>query len=222
MPKTIIAIALTMLLIVCCILCDSINVKSEEIKAEETIEYITLYAPDERTISVPISDVEAYKNVGWYEEPVIYVWHLNEYQVVIYKKDLQAYLDTGYWFLQKPNVNYNDMILLARVIYAEATENEALRVKDRQYVGSVVMNRLKSGHWGNQLSNVVYAPGQYACANRYNKKFNSNPPQECLDIAKQLLLRVSFGVPENVIFQAQFRQGSGIWQIVGVHYYCYR
>lgn len=220
MPKTIIAIALTILLIVCCTLCNSTNVKSEEVKAEEIVNYVTLYSPEEKTISVPEYEVEAYKKVGWYNEPVMYIWHLNEYQITIPKKDLQTYLNSGYWFLQKPSVNYDDMLLLARVIYAEATENPNLRVKDRQYVGSVVINRLKSGYWGNKLTNVIYAPRQYACVG--NRKFNSYPPQECIDIAKQLLLGVSFGVPENVIFQAQFRQGSGIWQIVGVHYYCYK
>lgn len=219
MPKTIIAIALTMLLIVCCILCNSIDVKSNnELKAEEN--YVTVYAPDERTLEVPENEVQNYYNVGWYPNPVIYVWYLDEYQDVIYKKDLDAYLNTGYWFLSKPEVNYNDVTLLAKVIYAEATENPSLRIKDRQYVGSVVINRLKSGHWGNNLNNVVYAPRQYACVG--TPKFNSNPPKECLDIAKQLLLGVDFGVPSNVIFQAQFTQGSGIWQVVGVHYYCYK
>ena len=218
MPKTIIAIALTMLLIVCCILCNSIDVKSE-IKAEED-KYITVYAPNDKELQVPENEVNAYLNVGWYLEPVVYVWHLDEYQDVIYKKDLEKYLNTGYWFLNKPSVNYNDMLLLAKVIYAEATENPSLRLMDRQYVGSVVINRLKSGHWGNELSNVVYAPRQYACVG--SPKFNSNPPKECLDIAKQLLMGIDFGVPSNVIFQAQFTQGSGVWKVVGVHYYCYK
>ena len=219
MPKHFIAIALTIMLIMCCIICNNNDVKSYT-NAEETIKYITMYAPEERTIQVPETEIQNYQKVGWFLEPVIRLWYLDEYQDIIYKKDLEAYLDTNYWFIEKPKVNYDDMILLAKVIYAEATEAPSLKLKDRQYVGSVVMNRLQSGCWGDNLSNVVYAPGQYACVG--NSKFNSIPPKECLDIAKQLLMGVDFGVPSNVIFQAQFRQGSGVWQTVGVHYYCYK
>ena len=221
MPKSFIAIALTIMLIVCCILCNSINAKSETNKAEE-ITYITIYAADGRTAQIPENELKSYLTVGWYSEPVVYVYHLNGEKHPIYKKHLNDYLQSGEWFLNPPEVNESDLLLLAKVIYAEATENPDLRIVDRRYVGSVVMNRLRSGLWGNKLSNVVYAPGQYACANSRNKKFNSYPPQECLDIAKQLLLGVSFGVPENVIFQAQFPQGSGTWKKIGVHYYCYR
>ena len=82
------------------------------------------------------------------------------------------------------------------------------------------MNRLRSGCYGNQLSSVVYARNQYACI--YNYKFKQTPPQECIEIAKYLLNGETYGVPSNVIYQAQFRQGSGLWKKVGVHYYCYR
>lgn len=228
MPKTriLIAIALTIMLIMCSFLCNSIDVKSykNKVQAEELAKpeekKITMYAPDNRTAEIPESKAEAYYKVGWYYEPVTYMWHLDGEKFVVFKKDVKHNLSTGYWFSKAPIVNEADMILLAKVIYAEATENPSLRLQDRQYVGSVVMNRLRSGYWGSSLSNVVYAKGQYACVGNY--KFNSYPPKECLDIAKQLLLGVSFGVPSNVIFQAQFLQGSGLWKKVGVHYYCYR
>ena len=228
MPKTkiLIAIALTIMLIMCSFICNSIDVKSsyDKVQAEELVEpeekKITMYAPDERTIEVFESEVEAYQKVGWYLEPVTYMWNLDGTKYTVFKKDVEYNLSTGYWFTKAPVVNESDMVLLAKVIYAEATENPTIRLQDRQYVGSVVINRLRSGYWGSSLSDVVYARGQYACVGSY--KFNSYPPKECLDIAKQLLLGVSFGVPSNVIYQAQFRQGSRLWQKVGVHYYCYR
>ena len=227
MPKTrmLITIALTIMLILCAYLCNSIDVKlfEEKAKAEEMVyeeEKVEMYAPDGRTLMIAKSYIEDYQNVGWYLEPVTYLWTLDGEKYPILKKDVNYHLSTGYWFDKPPVVDEADMLLLARVIYAEATENPSLRVQDRQYVGSVVMNRLRSGYWGSKLSNVVYARGQYACVGNY--KFNCYPPKECLDIAKQLLLGVSFGVPSNVIYQAQFRQGSGLWKKVGVHYYCYR
>ena len=224
MPKKVhfITIALTIILVMCCILCNSISAKSEtEIKAEE-IKQTTIYAADGRVAEIPENELQDYLRVGWYHEPVIYVYNIAGEKHPIYKKHLDYYLSTGEWFLEYPKVNEADVLLLAKVIYAEATEQPNLRELDRKYVGSVVINRLKDGYWGNSLSKVIYAPGQYACANPYNRKFNSYPPEECIKIAKQLLLGVSFGMPENVIFQAQFTQGSGIWKKVGVHYYCYK
>ena len=227
MPKKvhIFTIALTIMLVVCCILCNSITIASSNEKAEEEekeIKQVTVYAADGREEQIPEEELQSTLQVGWYLEPVIYVYNLNGDKHPIFKKHLENYLASGEWFLTYPEVNENDVLLLAKVIYAEATEQPSLRELDRKYVGSVVINRLKSGYWGNSLSKVIYAPGQYACANSYNRKFNSYPPEECLKIAKQLLLGVSFGVPENVIFQAQFTQGSGIWKKIGVHYYCYK
>ena len=220
MPKNFTTITLIVLIIVLCLLSSSIDVLSNKVeaKAEEEV-YINLYALDGRVQAYKESEVEAQCTVGWYKKPVQLLWNINGESSIIYQDEVQAYLDTRRWFTEPPQVNYEDMVLLARVINAEATEQPNLRVQDRQYVGAVVMNRLRSGHWGNKLSNVIYASGQYACVG--NKKFNSYPPQECLDIAKQLLLGETFGVPSNVIFQAQFKQGYGIWQQVGVHYYCF-
>ena len=220
MPKRITAITLIVLIIVLCLLSSSIDVASGtiEVKAEEE-QLVELYSLDGRIESFKISEVEAQCAVGWYETPVVQLWNIDGSSSIIRQDEMQSYLDTGRWFTELPQVNEEDMILLARVIHAEATENSSLRLQDRQYVGAVVMNRLRTGHWGNTLRSVIYAPGQYACVG--NKKFNSYPPQECLDIAKQLLLGETYGVPSNVIFQAQFTQGTGIWKQVGVHYYCF-
>lgn len=179
-----------------------------------------LYAPDGRTRDTKISEVDAYLKVGWYAEPVQYLYDINGKVKVVYKKEIQKYLDSKKWFIVKPNLNPDDVLLLAKVIYAEATEHPDLRIIDRQYVGAVVMNRLRSGYYGNQLSSVVYARNQYACI--YSSKFKKTPPQECIEIAKYLLNGETYGVPSNVFYQAQFRQGSGLWKKVGVHYYCYR
>ena len=141
----------------------------------------------------------------------------------MYKNDYQlwrkeSYLQKGF-YLEPREVNYNDMVLIAKVIYAEATQNPNLRLTDRRYVGAVIMNRVRHPKFPNTVSGVIYAKGQYACVG--NRWFNQNPPQECLDIAKQVLLGETFGVPSNVVFQAQFTQGRGVWKKVGVHYYCY-
>ena len=238
-----ITIIATVIIIIFTIICsfNSIIVSGE--KAE-----VTLYSLDKRTISVSTQDVDAYLQACWYTEPVMTIYSLDNRSLVIAEsqfydyhavgwysepvvelyspkggKEIVTQKEVGYYksigYRVKQQVNEAEVVLLARVIHAEATENPALRILDRQYVGAVVMNRVRHPKFPNTLSEVVYATGQYACVGSY--KFNQYPPQECLDIARQLLQGESFGVPSNVVFQAQFHQGKGLWKRVGVHYYCY-
>ena len=219
--KIIIVTVVFVILLGFCLISDNskvISMNTTQVKAEE--DKVVLYAVDGRTLEVFASEVATYLKLDWYEVPVTILWDRFSNTSIIAQSEVEDYLASGAWFTEPPQVNYNDQLLLAKVIYAEATESPSLRYTDRSYVGAVVMNRLRSGAWGTTLRQVIYAPRQYACVG--NGKFNSNPPQECLDIAKALLLGERFGVPDNVIFQAQFRQGSGLWKKVGVHYYCYR
>ena len=222
MPKIKLSIIITLIvLIIGSVVYDSIDVTQNSpcvVFAQE--ETKVLYAPDGRTRDTKVSEVEAYLKVGWYKEPVQYLYDINGHSKVVLIKNKQELLNTRKWFEKKPCLNQEDVMLLAKVIYAEATENPDLRVLDRQCVGAVVMNRLRSGYYGNKLSSVVYARNQYACI--YSSKFKATPPQECIDIAKYLLNGETYDVPSNVFYQAQFRQGSGLWKKVGVHYYCYR
>ena len=223
MPKIKLSIIIALIvLIVGSVVCNSINVVLDlrPVVARAAEETKVLYAPDGRTRDTKLSEVEAYLKVGWYSEPVQYIYNIDGKASIVYKKDTQKWIDTKQWFVIKPVLNSEDINLLARVIYAEATENPELRIIDRKYVGAVVMNRLRSGHYGNKLTSVVYAPKQYACI--HSDKFYKTPPQECVNIAKYLLNGETYGVPHNVFYQAQFTQGSGLWKKVGVHYYCYR
>lgn len=224
MPKIKLSFIIALIvLIIGCVVYNSIDVVynvSPVAKAAAIEETKVLYAPDGKTIEVKESEVDAYLNIGWYDAPVQYIYDIDGNVEIIYVRDVQGYVSSRQWFEIKPEYNQNDVILLAKIIYAEATENPQLRVLDRQYVGAVVMNRLRSGHYGNKLSSVVYAPGQYAGVG--TPKFSKYPPEECITIAKYLLNGETYGVPSNVFYQAQFRQGSGVWKQVGVHYYCYR
>lgn len=199
-----------------------------------------IYSLDNREIIIYQSEFEEYRQLGWYFKPVIKIYSINK-EAIIYKDELETYKKLG-WSTEpikikvKETPKYEepktpqpsnkttppvstqpseDVILLAKVIYAEAAAN----ITDRQYVGAVVMNRVRSPHFPNTIRGVIYAPKQYSCVG--DRAFNQTPPQECIDIATQLLNGETFGVPSNVVFQAQFRQGSGVWKQVGVHYYCY-
>ena len=242
-----ITIIATVIIIIFTVLCSFNSIVSGETNEAE-VPMKTLYALDGREITIPEAEVDAYTKVGWYLKPAMLVYSLKQEQISIYKEQFEEYHKVGWYsepvcklfnpaggseivaeskleeykqrgFKEPLPVNENDVVLLARVIHAEATQQPNLRVMDRQYVGAVVMNRVRHPQFPNTLQGVIYARNQYACVGNY--WFNQYPPQECLDIARQLLEGETFGVPSNVVFQAQFRQGKGLWKQVGVHYYCY-
>jgi spore germination cell wall hydrolase CwlJ-like protein len=117
----------------------------------------------------------------------------------------------------KARINQDDLLLLAKVIYAEAAEGNLL---DYQLVGNVVLNRVAASTFPNTIREVVYQGNgaQYACIK--GNKFKGQPNQMALEVAESLLLGERY-CPENVVFQAQFKQGNGIYKKIGVHYYCY-
>lgn len=112
----------------------------------------------------------------------------------------------------------DDVTLLAKLIYAEADPNST---EDNQYVAAVVANRVDYGYWGDTVKDVIYAPGQYSCTWNGSKKFASDPPEYCMEIAQAVLNGERYGVPASVIFQAGFMQGSGLWKKIGNTYYCH-
>ena len=187
---------------------------------------ILMHAIDGRTLIVKKIEIQDYENVGWYQEPVIYMYSADERTLIVKQSEIEDYKKVG-WFLTKEEaknsiVNKTELELLARIIHAEAADNNYL---DRCYVGMVVMNRKNSGRWGNSIQSVISAPGQYSAYR--NKKFNSPIPTECYNIAQQILLGETFGVPYNVIFQSGCSQGTGVWKVIynssgySSHYYCY-
>jgi hypothetical protein len=109
-----------------------------------------------------------------------------------------------------------DIELLAEVMYHENwhTDKEHLAA---YYTGAVVMNRVYSKWWPNTVESVLYQKGQYSTTGKF---FTKELPQECYDMAKDIL-ECGTPVPRNVIFQAMFKQGHGVWKVVNTDYFCY-
>lgn len=196
------------------------------VKGNDTIqEVVQMYSADNRTIIVEKTQQEAYKKVGWYIEPVVQMYAADGRTRYTLQSEVEAYKKVG-WFLSEREakesvINKQELILLAKLIHAEAAPNN---YTDKCYVGAVVMNRVESGIWGNSVYSVITAKGQYSSYG--NKKFNQYPPEDCLQIAKELLLGERYGMPKNVIFQSGTPQGTGVWKKVqntigNSHYYCY-
>lgn len=90
-------------------------------------------------------------------------------------------------------------------------------------VGSVVLNRIADPRFPSTLGDVIFQPGQYSCT--WDGNYDKVPNEETVEAAKFLLENGS-QLPPNVIFQAEFVQGTGIYEMLvapnGVtEYFCY-
>lgn len=123
-----------------------------------------------------------------------------------------------------PKINYNDLYLLAKIIYAEAGSNW---ISDdwKMAVGEVLINRTNSPEFADTIADCIYSPGQYY--RKSNKYFaNLKPSERCVLIAKRLLEGERYFYNDAVVFQAEFRQGSGVaaqfsHKGSGTTYFCY-
>lgn len=110
-----------------------------------------------------------------------------------------------------------DLDLLSRVVYSEAGSSW-LSDEHQRAVASVVLNRVADSRFPNTIYGVVYQRGQYACVN--NGMIKRTPNQRAINNAKYVLEN-GVTIPTNVVWQAQFRQGKGLWKYIEGHYFCY-
>ena len=93
--------------------------------------------------------------------------------------------------------------------------------QEQMYVGSVVLNRLHSPWFPKQntIKQVATAKGQYACM--WDGNAYKTPTETNKEVALELLKNGSV-LPENVVFQALFKQGSGVYCKINKTYFCYK
>lgn len=116
-----------------------------------------------------------------------------------------------------PVVDKYELELLAHLLVGEAGANWCTD-EMIYYVGSVALNRVASKYFPDTLEGVIYAKGQYACT--WDGNFNRTPLERHYRIAEDLLLNGSV-LPADVVYQAEFKQGSGVYKKVQNMYFCY-
>lgn len=112
----------------------------------------------------------------------------------------------------------SDLEMLAHLIGGEAGANYCSD-KMKYYVGSVVLNRVASDYYPDTLEEVIFQKGQYACT--WDGNYDREPTESCYEIAKDLLINGSV-LPANVIFQAEFEQGDGVYCQEQNMIFCYK
>ena len=109
--------------------------------------------------------------------------------------------------------SYDDLTLLAALIQTEAG-NECY--EGQLAVGAVVMNRLRTGKYGNSLYSVIYAKGQFSPAGsgKVAQVCANGPKSSCVQAASAAL-----GGASNIGTATRFRPVSSGYQglVVGNH-----
>ena len=120
--------------------------------------------------------------------------------------------------------SYEDLELLSKIIEAEAGMNW-LDEYIRMCVGEVLLNRVASKDFPDTIREVAYQEGQYHHI-KYGLFDEIVPTMKSVRTALRLLNGERVINDKDVVFQANFTQGSGIYEIIhdnllGNTYLCY-
>lgn len=112
----------------------------------------------------------------------------------------------------------DDVWYLSRVIQAESGYCERAMMEG---VGSVVLNRRDDDRFPDTIKEVIEQPGQYSTLSWLSSQ---TPTEEVMEVTIDLLENGSKFPPE-VVWQANFPQGSGTYQTLSTSYstmyFCY-
>lgn len=112
----------------------------------------------------------------------------------------------------------DDVWYLSRVIQAESGYCQREMMEG---VGSVVLNRVADDRFPDSIPEVIQQPGQYSTLSWLSSQ---TPTEEVMEVTIDLLENGSKFPPE-VVWQANFPQGSGTYQTLSTSYstmyFCY-
>lgn len=121
-----------------------------------------------------------------------------------------------------------DRDIIATVVYNEA--GYGCSDRHMELVAAVVWNRVNSNRFPDTVYDVVTAPRQYLPAYADANSFYGKRAREsevwnkCQEIAEKVL-KGEVDCPENVFFQANFTQGTEIYEVhetsYSITYFCY-
>ena len=123
----------------------------------------------------------------------------------------------------EPKKNYtdDDLFYLAAAVCREAGgESEEIQL----LVANVVINRVNSSIYPDTIYGVLTDYRQYGMMWKYGVSFPSWADQDTIDHCYDVARRILEGervCPDNVLFQAEFEQGSGIYKQFDSFYFCY-
>lgn len=164
---------------------------------------------------------QGYSDSSTYVQAAKATWNAAQAEIAAYQK-LSKY-------------TYEDIRILTTTVYYEAgSTTEQLR----QYVAQVALNRVADSRFPNTVKGVITQPGQYntkyasaETAQTIKNKDAANGTynwETCKNSVKQAMMG-KVDMPSNVLYQANFSQGKGLWKSVyfnsgyfaSTSYFCY-
>ena len=119
--------------------------------------------------------------------------------------EMQAYTEEDLWYM-------------SHTVQAEAGYCER---EMQEGVASVIMNRVNSDLFPDSVMECILQPGQYSTASYLA---SHEPTEQVIEVCKDILENGSKFPPE-VVWQANFPQGNGIYQTLSTSYstmyFCY-
>ena len=119
--------------------------------------------------------------------------------------EMQAYTEEDLWYM-------------SHTVQAEAGYCER---EMQEGVASVIMNRVNSDLFPDSVMECILQPGQYSTASYLSTQ---EPTEQVIDVCIDILENGSKFPPE-VVWQANFPQGNGIYQTLSTSYstmyFCY-
>lgn len=122
--------------------------------------------------------------------------------------------------LEEYEDNYDDLLYwLSHIINAEA---EGASYENKIACGMVVINRIKDEDYPDTIEEVIF---QTNCGIQYQSSQNDRiylkPNEDSIKAAKEIL-KGDVEFPSNVVYQAEFKQGSEVYKKIENEYYCYK
>ena len=128
------------------------------------------------------------------------VWHAEDYSVDVY--DNGTLIGSGENFY-----NENDLLWLARIIYAESNTEP---FEGKIAVGNVVLNRVRSGEFPNGIYDVIFDKKygtQFTPVD--NGTINNTPNDECFKAAKICL--EGYTLSDKILYFIDAAHASNMW-----------
>lgn len=120
--------------------------------------------------------------------------------------EMQAYTEEDLWYM-------------SHTVQAEAGYCER---EMQEGVASVIMNRVNSDLFPNSVMECILQPGQYSTASYLSTQ---EPTEQVIDVCIDILENGS-KFPADVLYQANFPQGSGTYKTLSTSYstmyFCYQ
>lgn len=127
----------------------------------------------------------------------------------------------------KPKYSEDELFCMAAAIYNEAG-GDAWSDDTRRMVGYVILNRVNHSQYPNTIREVLEQRWQYGrfCitgvkfADRHTLPQEKHAVDRAYKIAKEVLEAEEIPIPKEVIYQAEFQQGTSIYKYQDGFYFC--